>query len=239
MIPLLSVAEATIPSRPGGFTPSSRAYARVSRSRTSGSRSRFQARSMFRRVSPSEAPSWNAASRSALSSISARLRVLPGSPFRTSTREIKRSHRSSQRAESGEAWGETIEGESKNLSADEVVGRLEDAKIANARTNTFREFSRPSPARSPRPRARGGFPGRFAACAVPPVTMQGVESVTRPIPDVGQHAADILEESWASTPKSIRHRPQRDDLNGSVGNATVARLRTASRTLRIERAAPA
>jgi itaconate CoA-transferase len=82
----------------------------------------------------------------------------------------------------------------QTLTADEIVKRLEIAKIANARMNTIGEFSR-----HPQLEARNRWrevqteAGPIRAL-VPPVTMEGMEPVMNPVPRVGEHTEKILSE---------------------------------------------
>ncbi|MGQ0577847.1 MAG: CaiB/BaiF CoA transferase family protein [Betaproteobacteria bacterium] len=81
-----------------------------------------------------------------------------------------------------------------NLSAGQVVERLDNAQIANARLNTMQEFWD-----HPQLQSRGRWrdvdsPLGTIKALVPPVTMQGVEPRMDPIPAVGQHTHAILQE---------------------------------------------
>jgi itaconate CoA-transferase len=100
----------------------------------------------------------------------------------------------SRRVENGEELDEAIEGAFKDLSSEEVISRLDGARIANARMRTVQEFLD-----HPQLEARGRWrevdsPVGPIRALVPPVTMQGVESVMEPIPEVGEHTDAILEE---------------------------------------------
>jgi itaconate CoA-transferase len=100
----------------------------------------------------------------------------------------------SRRVENGEELDEAIEGAFKDLSSEEVISRLDGARIANARMRTVQEFlDHPQLEARDRWRAVGSPVGPIRAL-VPPVTMQGVESVMEPIPEVGEHTDAILEE---------------------------------------------
>jgi crotonobetainyl-CoA:carnitine CoA-transferase CaiB-like acyl-CoA transferase len=100
----------------------------------------------------------------------------------------------SRRAENGEELDEAIDGAFKDLSSEEVISRLDGARIANARMRTVQEFlDHPQLEARDRWREVDSPVGPIRAL-VPPVTMQGVESVMEPIPEVGEHTDAILEE---------------------------------------------
>lgn len=100
----------------------------------------------------------------------------------------------SRRVENGEELDEAIEEAFKDLSSEEVISRLDGARIANARMRTVQEFlDHPQLEARDRWREVGSPVGPIRAL-VPPVTMQGVESVMEPIPEVGEHTDAILEE---------------------------------------------
>jgi itaconate CoA-transferase len=100
----------------------------------------------------------------------------------------------SRRVENGEELDEAIEGAFKDLTSEEVISRLDGARIANARMRTVQEFlDHPQLEARDRWREVGSPVGPIRAL-VPPVTMQGVESVMEPIPEVGEHTDAILEE---------------------------------------------
>ena len=100
----------------------------------------------------------------------------------------------SRRVENGEDLDEAIEGAFKDLSSKEVISRLDGARIANARMRTVQEFlDHPQLEARDRWREVGSPVGPIRAL-VPPVTMQGVQSVMEPIPEVGEHTDAILED---------------------------------------------
>jgi crotonobetainyl-CoA:carnitine CoA-transferase CaiB-like acyl-CoA transferase len=87
-----------------------------------------------------------------------------------------------------------IEGVFQDSTADSVVEQLDAAQIANARMNTVQEFvDHPQLAARDRWREVDSPVGPLRAL-IPPVTMQGVESLMGPIPDVGEHTDAILAE---------------------------------------------
>jgi itaconate CoA-transferase len=100
----------------------------------------------------------------------------------------------SRRVENGVELDEAINGAFKDLSSEEVISRLDEARIANARMRTVQEFlDHPQLEARDRWREVDSPVGPIRAL-VPPVTMQGVESVMEPIPEVGEHTDAILEE---------------------------------------------
>jgi len=100
----------------------------------------------------------------------------------------------SGRVENAEALDEAIEGAFGGLSSEEVISRLDGARIANARMRTVQEFL-DHPQLKARDRWREvNSPTGPIRTLLPPVTVQGVESVMKPIPAVGEHTGPILEE---------------------------------------------
>ena len=87
-----------------------------------------------------------------------------------------------------------IEGVFQSSTADSIVEQLDAAQIANARLNTVQEFvDHPQLAARDRWREVGSPVGPLRAL-IPPVTMQGVDSLMGPVPDVGEHTDAILAE---------------------------------------------
>lgn len=80
------------------------------------------------------------------------------------------------------------------LTSEEVVGRLEDAGIANARMRTVREFSE-HPQLEARDRWRDvGSPSGTLRALLPPVMMEGVTAAMGPVPALGEHTETVLGE---------------------------------------------
>jgi itaconate CoA-transferase len=80
------------------------------------------------------------------------------------------------------------------LTAAEIVRRLEEAQIANARMNSMQEFlQHPQLAARNRWREIDSPVGDLAAL-IPPADIEGVEPVMGAVPAVGQHTDDILSE---------------------------------------------
>jgi itaconate CoA-transferase len=87
-----------------------------------------------------------------------------------------------------------IEGIFSQLTKDEIVSRLEQAKIANAEMRTVQMFlEHPQLAARRRWREVSSPVGKLPAL-LPPVTMSGVEPVFDPIPALGEHTESILAE---------------------------------------------
>ncbi len=81
-----------------------------------------------------------------------------------------------------------------HLTADEVIEKLEEAGIANARLRSVREFLD-----HPQLKARGrwrevGSPAGPLHALLPPGLPSDTEPVMAPIPEVGEHTAAILSE---------------------------------------------
>jgi itaconate CoA-transferase len=105
-----------------------------------------------------------------------------------------RLNSNSKRVANVEELREVIEAVFRNLTAEQVIERLDAAQIANARMNTVQEFvDHPQLAARDRWREVDSPVGPLRAL-LPPVTMEGLDAVMRPIPAVGQHTADILKE---------------------------------------------
>ncbi len=80
------------------------------------------------------------------------------------------------------------------MSAEDIVSRLDEAKIANARMRSVQEFlDHPQLKARGRWREIGSTAGPLDAL-VPPVTIEGVEGVMNPIPGVGEHTGAILRK---------------------------------------------
>ncbi len=100
----------------------------------------------------------------------------------------------SKRVENNAALKSIIEERFQDFSADQVINRLEAAKIANARLNTVQEL-----ANHPQLQARNRWrevhsPVGPLQALIPPVTFEGIDTVMNPIPAVGEHTESILKE---------------------------------------------
>jgi itaconate CoA-transferase len=103
-----------------------------------------------------------------------------------------RFDRNSKRVANREALHAIIDEVFSRLTVAEVLARLEEAQIANARINTMQEFW-DHPQLEARQRWREvDSPAGPIKTLLPPVTMQDVEPRMDPIPAVGQHAEAIL-----------------------------------------------
>jgi crotonobetainyl-CoA:carnitine CoA-transferase CaiB-like acyl-CoA transferase len=87
-----------------------------------------------------------------------------------------------------------IEGVFSHLTAEQVVGRLDEAGIANARLNAPDDVWA-----HPQLQARGRWrevesPGGPLPAVLPPASFDGVEVRMDPIPKIGEHTDGILSE---------------------------------------------
>ncbi len=86
------------------------------------------------------------------------------------------------------------------LTASDIVARLEEAQIANARMNSVQEFlEHPQLASRKRWRDIDSPVGKLSAL-VPPADLEGMEPVMGPIPSLGQHTNLILNEIGFDAP---------------------------------------
>ena len=86
------------------------------------------------------------------------------------------------------------------LTAVEIIARLEEAQIANARMNSVEEFlDHPQLASRERRREIDSPVGKLSAW-IPPADIAGVEPVMGPIPSLGQHTNAILNEIGFDAP---------------------------------------
>jgi itaconate CoA-transferase len=98
------------------------------------------------------------------------------------------------RQQNRDAMHAAIEAVFSSLSSDQVLERLENADIANARLNSMEEFWR-----HPQLEARGrwrkvGSPAGELMMLKPPFNLDGVEPRMDAIPAVGEHTRRILAE---------------------------------------------
>jgi itaconate CoA-transferase len=98
------------------------------------------------------------------------------------------------RVENSDALKKIIDESFSKLSSDQIIAKLEEAKVANARLNTMKEFMDP-----PQLKARNRWQevdspvGKIKALR-PPVTFENIDTVMNPILEVGEHTEAILEE---------------------------------------------
>ncbi|MRG84830.1 CaiB/BaiF CoA transferase family protein [Salinibacillus xinjiangensis] len=99
-----------------------------------------------------------------------------------------------KRSENREVLKEIIEKSFVSLTSSEVIERLEQAKIANARLNNMKDFFE-----HPQLQARNRWdevqtPVGNIKALKPPVTMDGLETRMDPVPELGEHTDKILKE---------------------------------------------
>lgn len=105
-----------------------------------------------------------------------------------------RFENNSKRSSNREELKRIIEFVFGNLTCEEVINRLEIAKIANARLNTMEDFFH-----HPQLKARNRWvqvqtPVGEVAALKHPVTMSGVDTVVGAVPKLGEHTDSILRE---------------------------------------------
>jgi itaconate CoA-transferase len=88
----------------------------------------------------------------------------------------------------------------RRLTANDIVARLEEAQIANARMNSIQEFlEHPQFAARNRWRDIDSPVGKLSAL-IPPADVEGAEPVMGPIPSLGEHTNVILNEIGFDAP---------------------------------------
>lgn len=110
---------------------------------------------------------------------------------------LSNNHRfnsNSSRVENQLLLKEIINGIFQKLNSNQIISRLEEANIANARLNTIKEFID-----HPQLKARNRWreidsPVGPIKALLPAVTYKDVDPVMGPIPKVGEHTESILEE---------------------------------------------
>lgn len=79
-------------------------------------------------------------------------------------------------------------------SSDEVLARLDDAAIANARMNSVEAFADHPQIRARHRTREIGSPTGTQTVFVPAITIPGMEPVMKPVPAVGEHTEQIVAE---------------------------------------------
>jgi itaconate CoA-transferase len=106
----------------------------------------------------------------------------------------ERFESNSERVENVDTLRQEIEGILEQLSSEEAIERLDEAKFANARMRNIRGFlDHPQLEARDRWREVGSPVGPLRAL-LPPATMDSTEPVMAPIPSVGEHTDAVLEE---------------------------------------------
>ena len=105
-----------------------------------------------------------------------------------------RFNNNSNRVLNKDALKSIIETVFEKIDSAQVIHLLEEAKIANARLNTVKELID-----HPQLKARNRFrevesPVGKLMALIPPVTFDEIETVMKPIPEVGEHTEAILRE---------------------------------------------
>ncbi len=116
--------------------------------------------------------------------------VLGRPELATDPRFDSNSHRDANR----QALTDIIVAVFSMLSAAEVVQRLDQAQIANARLNTMREFWEHEQLKARDRWREVQTPKGPVSALIPAVTMKGVAARMDPIPSVGQHTRAVLAE---------------------------------------------
>ena len=100
----------------------------------------------------------------------------------------------SKRVRAGDALNDIIEGVFGTLASDEVIAKLDESGIANARMRDVEEFV-DHPQLEARARWREvGSPAGPLRALIPPVTIPGTDPVMGSVPEVSQHTESILAE---------------------------------------------
>lgn len=93
-----------------------------------------------------------------------------------------------------EALDADIEAAFRNLTADKAMKKLDGAKIANARMRDMAEFLNHEQLEARDRWREVDSPAGPLTALLPPVAMSGVEPRMNPVPGVGEHTREILEE---------------------------------------------
>lgn len=108
--------------------------------------------------------------------------------------EDERFNSNSNRVANREELDEVINEQLTKMNADEIICKLDEEQIANARLNTMKEFM-DHPQLKERNRWREvDSPGGKIQALISPITSQNFETTMKPIPSVGEHNDKILKE---------------------------------------------
>lgn len=99
-----------------------------------------------------------------------------------------------QRLANRDALEALIEERFAAWSSDEVLARLDDAAIANARMNSVEAFADHPQIRARHRTREIGSPTGTQTVFVPAITIPGMEPVMKPVPAVGEHTEQIVAE---------------------------------------------
>lgn len=99
-----------------------------------------------------------------------------------------------QRLANRDALEALIEERFAAWSSDEVLARLDDAAIANARMNSVEAFADHPQIRTRHRTREIGSPTGTQTVFVPAITIPGMEPVMKPVPAVGEHTEQIVAE---------------------------------------------
>ncbi|SFB02689.1 itaconate CoA-transferase [Lentibacillus halodurans] len=105
-----------------------------------------------------------------------------------------RFENNSKRSANREELKTLIEDRFKELTSEDVIERVEKAKIANARLNNMRDFFEHPQLTARKRWEQVQTPEGAISALIPPVTMNGVESIMKPVPALGEHTDHILDE---------------------------------------------
>lgn len=119
-----------------------------------------------------------------------------------------RFHNNSQRVANRQVLEQEITAVFAQLTRDELIGRLEQAQIANAAINSVQDFiDHPQLAARHRWREVASAVGMLPAL-LPPATLADSEPVLGPIPQLGEHTDFILRELGYETADITRLRAE-------------------------------